>query len=457
MRGAEFVQFLNSCGSSYHAVDAVVGQILARAEAFRDGQRTQTPAAATGGYFRKDGALIAWRAHPELYLAQEAKFVILASHTDSPCLRLRPHCKLEAENCDLLGVETYGGGLWRTWFDRGLGVAGKVVFEDSEGKLRSKHVRIARPLAYIPSLCIHLETADERAAFKCNKEDQLRPIIGIKKEVESHGDSTCVDLNNCQKDLPSCSQQSLHFCPRLLKSVAEELRVAETSIRAWDLCLFDSQPAQLGGIDCEFVDGPGLDNRSSLFCNFKSLAEMTSVRADTVYIAVGFDHEEVGSGTTLGANSCLLEAWLRDIWKLQSSKSDFREVCRRSLLVSCDAAHAVHPNYAFKHLSTHKPLIGKGVTIKYNANQRYATTVYGDAFVRGLGVKYQEFEIRNDSGCGSTIGPLAASQTGIETLDVGIPIWSMHASREMAAVSDIESLVQLGALAYEKWEPECTE
>eukprot|EP01055_Gregarina_sp_Pseudo9_P000494 Gregarina_sp_Pseudo_9__493@NODE_1313_length_1694_cov_60_141994_g1234_i0_p1_GENE_NODE_1313_length_1694_cov_60_141994_g1234_i0NODE_1313_length_1694_cov_60_141994_g1234_i0_p1_ORF_typecomplete_len495_score167_56Peptidase_M18/PF02127_15/1e128Peptidase_M42/PF05343_14/0_32_NODE_1313_length_1694_cov_60_141994_g1234_i02081623 len=470
MVAGNLVNFLNACGSPYHAVDAVINSVLkgALAETRPGGVSSET--ARLSGYMRRDGAVIAWRAAPDVTQTPPS-LVLLASHTDCPCLRLRPHSKLEAENCDMLGVETYGGGLWRTWLDRGLSLAGKVVLRAPEtGELRSKLVRLSKPVAYIPSLCIHLMTQEERAAFKLNNEDQLRPIIGItKKPATPAADKAKEEGEKVSAPPSGCRQEELTFAPRILDVVAKELGVSTEEIVSWDLCLYDSAPAGVVGVDAEFIDGGGLDNRSSLFCNFTSLMEAPEPTQGRVYVAVGFDHEEIGSQSTVGADSCLLQNWLLDILELcgvspATAPSVLRRAVRSSLLLSCDAAHAVHPNYASKHQAAHKPLIGAGVVVKSNANQRYATTAFGTGFVRSLSglsgtdkyqpLAFQEFEVRNDSGCGSTIGPMASSLSGIETIDLGMPIWAMHAVREVASPIDAESLINLGLLAYQKWQPE---
>eukprot|EP01056_Protomagalhaensia_sp_Gyna25_P001372 Protomagalhaensia_sp_Gyna_25__1371@NODE_1691_length_1616_cov_11_149651_g1385_i0_p1_GENE_NODE_1691_length_1616_cov_11_149651_g1385_i0NODE_1691_length_1616_cov_11_149651_g1385_i0_p1_ORF_typecomplete_len451_score83_08Peptidase_M18/PF02127_15/1_3e129Peptidase_M42/PF05343_14/1_4e05_NODE_1691_length_1616_cov_11_149651_g1385_i02331585 len=441
------IDYLNACGSPYHAVATAVESILEPARYSHIKTKDRQPRV----YLTKNGALLAAHAgHIDPH--QVPKLVILASHSDSPCLRLRPHSKLDAENCTMLGVETYGGGLWRTWFDRGLAMAGKVVFKGDNDTLQSKLVRLPQPIAYIPSLCIHLQTQEEVSAFTFNKEDHLRPIIGIKKEQPPMGDK-----QGSTEAAPShhCRQSALHFDENLLREVARKLEVQPASnIMAWDLCLFDSQPAQVSGISNEFIDAPGLDNKLSLYCNLQSLVQAPVPAANTIYVAVAFNHEEVGSQTMEGADSVWFRESLIKVLEYYDVKVGLQSVLERSLLLSCDAAHAVHPNYATKHQAAHKPLIGKGVTLKVNANQRYATTCFGTAFIRSLPVQLQEVEVRNDSPCGSTIGPLASSWLGAETIDVGPPIWAMHAAREVCAVADVDNLIQFGIQVFTKWEPE---
>eukprot|EP01057_Protomagalhaensia_wolfi_P006220 Protomagalhaensia_wolfi_Nauph_80__6219@NODE_933_length_1871_cov_508_844978_g682_i1_p1_GENE_NODE_933_length_1871_cov_508_844978_g682_i1NODE_933_length_1871_cov_508_844978_g682_i1_p1_ORF_typecomplete_len452_score114_26Peptidase_M18/PF02127_15/1_2e130Peptidase_M42/PF05343_14/1_6e06_NODE_933_length_1871_cov_508_844978_g682_i12281583 len=447
------IDYLNSCGSPYHAVSAAVDSILQPAGYSHVADKGQSQV-----YLSKNGALLAAQAG-DLDPSQVPKLVILASHSDSPCLRLRPHSKLEAENCTMLGIETYGGGLWRTWFDRGLAIAGKVVFQGQGGKLESKLVRIEKPIAYIPSLCIHLQTQDEVTNFKYNKEDHLRPIIGIKKNpiaaASDHSADHKEDSSHAQS--PQCRQAELHFDEELLEAVATELRVEASSIMAWDLCLFDSQPAQLSGISEEFIDAPGLDNKLSMYCNFQSLVQAGKPAPNTIHIAVAFNHEEVGSQTMEGADSVWFRESLNKVLDHYGITANLQSVLETSLLLSCDAAHAVHPNYSSKHQAAHKPLIGNGVTLKVNANQRYATTCFGTAFIRSLPIQFQEVEVRNDSPCGTTIGPITSSWLASETIDVGPPIWAMHAAREVCAVSDVQNLIQFGIQVYRKWEPESSQ
>lgn len=393
---------------------------------------------------RDDGALIGWTRSSGFDIAK-GKIIVMASHTDSPCLKVRPHSKMDSEKCDLLGVECYGGGLWHTWFDRGLGVCGQVTLHQ-DNKYENRLVNISSPIACIPNLCIHLQTAEERQAFKINKELHLRPILQTASTKTAPSAPTSVEA-------------PYQFAPALLEAVCTHLNVPSENVVSWDLCIADAAPAVYGGIKQEFIHAAGLDNKTSMFANFSSLVQ-TAPPDNTLVVAIAFNHEEVGSQTSAGADSTMLHEFLDILMHEGLEKPSLlqrRAILTRSVVLSCDAAHAVHPNYAEKHQAQHKPHLGEGVVVKVNANQRYATTPALLGFARNharmQSVKTQEVVVRNDSPCGSTVGPMTAASTGIATLDCGVPLWAMHSIRETCTWSDVESLVGFANMFITMWSP----
>lgn len=223
-----------------------------------------------------------------------------------------------------------------------------------------------------------------------------------------------------------------------------------------DLCLYDAQPAAIGGAHDEFIFSPRLDNLYMSFSALQSLIE--SCRDDMsgtgIRAAILFDHEEIGSQSAQGADSSIVESiFRRTLGALADcSQETYYRTISRSLLISADMAHAVHPNYPDKHEECHRPRMQNGLVIKHNSNQRYATSTRTSAFIKALALQkqipVQEFMVRNDSPCGSTIGPILSAKLGMAAVDVGVAQLSMHSIREMAACGDVDHSVNLFSSFY---------
>jgi aspartyl aminopeptidase len=367
-------------------------------------------------------------------------FSIVGAHTDSPNLQLKPVSRVAKGDFLQVGVSTYGGGLWHTWFDRDLTIAGRVLVREGAG-VATRLVHVKRPILKIPNLAIHLDrTVSEKFVF--NNEDQLVPILS----------STFNKPANPEEARDRESKAKHHSA--LLALIAREIGCEVGAIEDLELSVVDTQPAAIGGIDNDFVFGPRLDNQGMSFCGLEGLVQSMSTLADCSSIRMLglFDHEEVGSSSTQGAASSLVLDTLRRITNSMapagSHSSDlFERTIRRSFLVSADMAHSLHPNYASKHEANHQPKIGGGVVIKTNVNQRYATSTPTGYVIREVakrnGVPIQEFVVRNDSPCGSTIGPILASLAGIRAVDIGNPMLGMHSIRETCGAGDVEHAIKL--------------
>ncbi len=376
-------------------------------------------------------------------------FNVVGAHTDSPVLKLKPSSKRSSHGYMQLNVESYGGGLWHTWFDRELTLAGCVIVREADGGFAKKLVHIARPLLRVPSLCIHLQTADERASFAPNKENHLAPIISLVQAA----------LNDDSK--PSDDKLDERHPPELLRLLGAELGVEPSAICDFELTLCDSQPAQLWGLHSEFLSSPRLDNQLHCYTSLEALvgyAEAVELEGksaggstDVAMIAL-FDHEEVGSESSCGAGGPVMAEALQRVALCLAPSAEPDEAgakealliaTRKSFLISADVAHAVHPNWSAKHESGHSPKLNLGTVIKTNDNQRYATNSTSGFVIRELArraeIGVQEFVVRNDCPCGTTIGPIIAAKTGLRVVDVGVPSLSMHSIRETVGVSDIQN------------------
>lgn len=444
-----FIDFANETGSPYHCVAACTKRL--RASGFQELQDGAHWKLEKGGrYFvTKGGAdVMAFIVGEKFNAKGDSGFSMLGAHTDSPCLRLRPNSKLPSSAGMLqVGVQTYGGGLWHTWFDRPLGFAGKVVVQ-APGGMAERLVRVDKPVMIIPNLAIHLQSADERKAFAVNSESHIQPILCTKMFDDEAAKEKGREEPKTGNDILSRHHAAL------LEMLASEIKCKPEEILDADLCLMDAQPSNLVGLYEEFISSPRIDNLLSTWGGIQGICDFASTdravaSASDICVVVSFDHEEVGSQSFTGADGDTLPTWLRRILAGLDVPSDVApEVYARSFLVSADCAHGVHPNYAAKHQAEHRPEFHKGIVIKTNANQRYATTPLTAALLREVckrgDVPVQEFVVRNDSPCGTTIGPIISSKLGVRSIDVGSPQWAMHSCRETCASTDALHMVNLG-------------
>lgn len=355
----------------------------------------------------------------------EAGFLVVGAHTDSPNLRIKPSPDVNRYGYRQLAVEPYGGVLLTTWLDRDLSLAGRVSVSEGKSATRSVLVDLARPLLRIPNLAIHLNRNVNTEGLVLNAQSHLAPILGLQSE---DGES-------------------------LRELLAREIAARGTPVKpeaiaAWDLCLYDVQGATVSGANGEFVQSARLDNLASCFGALTALAKAPKAHAATRVIAL-YDHEEVGSRSAQGAASPFLRQLLERITFAGADKNPeaFARAIARSFLISADMAHAIHPNYADRHEPNHAPLLGGGPVLKTNVNQSYATDGASAArfaqLCRQVEVPLQQFVVRSDLPCGSTIGPITAGQIGLATVDIGSPLLSMHSIREMVGSKDVGYLARV--------------
>ncbi len=334
---------------------------------------------------------------------------MIGAHTDSPCLMVKPNPELVTNNYFKLGVEVYGGALLNPWFDRDLSLAGRVVYRDQQGTLKQTLVDFKSPVAVIPSLAIHLDRKanDSRSI---NAQTDIPPVL-FRVEDGRFG----------------------NFRDMLAGTILSGRNdVAE--VLDYELSFYDSQSPSLVGLYQDFIASARIDNLLSCFVGLKALL---AADGEQTCLLVCNDHEEVGSRSACGADGPMLKALL---CRLVTDEQQLSRILDKSLMVSTDNAHGVHPNYPEKHDSNHGPLLNGGPVIKVNARQRYATTGTTAALFRQLAadldIPLQSFVARTDMGCGSTIGPITAAAVGVQTLDVGVPTFAMHSIRELAGVDD---------------------
>lgn len=433
----EFIEFLNESCTAFHAVEASKKRLAAAGFQFLS-EKDEWNLVPGGKYYftRNTTTVIAFSIGAKY--SKSNGFTILGAHTDSPCLKIKPVTCFQKSDALVLNTQPYGGGLWHTWFDRDLGIAGRIIVKGENGEFLSKLVRIDEPIARIPNLAIHLTSGSEREHFAPNLQEHGKAILTMDPSI----------INLKAEDVGN-SEHTSRLHPSLLQLVSNISQTAPETIEDMELQLIDIQPSTLGGMNKEFIFSGRLDNLCSSYQCLRALIDNSSedLLADQTNISLSmlFDHEEVGSSSCTGAGSSLFMDTLQLIHSYldgntPTTTGSFMRSLRQSLVVSADMAHAQHPNYAGKHDSTMAPKINLGLVIKHNANQRYATNAVSASLFRRIGklagVPVQEFTVRSDSACGSTIGPIMSTLSGILTVDCGTPQFSMHSIREMMGAKD---------------------
>lgn len=429
----DLLNFVQRSPSAYHAAEH--GALLLERVGFvRVDPREPWPATPGRYLLVRGGALIAWVV-PERVATEGLRSTgirILGAHNDSPGFKLKAHSERVNAGFGQAAVEVYGGPQLASWLDRELRLAGRVILRSGETKLVA-----TGPLLRIPHLAIHLDR-EANSGLTLDRERHLQPIYAC--------------LTGSTDDAAPDS---------VLAEVAREAKVEPEDILTHDLLTVDAQPGQRFGHGNMLVASGRLDNLASVYPGLCAIAacgvggsdqngheDNDTNHADIAMLAC-FDHEEIGSHTATGAAGPLLEEVLtRTLHALGASSEQQYQVFARSSCASMDVTHALHPNYPERYDVSNSPLMGQGVTVKLNAQQRYATDATTHArwleACEHAGTTAQHYVGNNSVPCGSTIGPITATRLGIPTVDVGVPVLSMHSARELAHVND---LLELGKTA----------
>lgn len=421
----ELLAFIQASPTAFHAANTMAQQLFAAGFVELD-EAAAWNLQAGKRYFikRNDSSIIAFVYGKKNLL--DTGIRMLGAHTDSPCLKVKPQPELNRKGYMQLGVEVYGGALLAPWFDRDLSLAGRVTYKTADDKISSALIDFKQPVVTIPSLAIHLDR-EVNNARSINSQRDIVPVL-----------------------LQFSPEQTLtpNFKSILLAQLKQQAAdITATQILDFEISLYDTQPPSLVGLQQDFIASARLDNLLSCFVGLQAILNADD---EVSSLLICTDHEEVGSTSCCGAKGPMLQQFLERL--ILDGETRIR-VIENSLMISADNAHGVHPNFMDRHDENHGPLLNRGPVVKINANQRYATTSETSGFFHWLceqhQVPVQVFVARTDMGCGSTIGPIVASEVGVKTIDVGVPTFAMHSIRELAGVADAHYLYQVASAFYQ--------
>lgn len=408
----DFVDFLEKSPTSWHAVQEM-GNRLASLDISPLDEREKWNLEKGKRFFTERGGSLCAFALPQ---HPPKKVTLIAAHTDSPALKLKPSPEIRSESLHLMTTETYGSPLLSSWLNRDLAIAGRIVVENHHHEIEDHLVFLDEAPLFIPQLPIHLDRDVNEKGLVVDKQDHLRPIFSLQSQ---HSD----------------------LLEPLLK-----MQIQFKELLAFDLFLVPLEKPRLLGVQGEMLAAYRLDNLASAHACITAFASAN--QSDDLQIAVLWDGEEIGSKTAEGAASPFIEDILKRIAEFyEMSEEAFVQMKAHSLCISVDVAHAYNPNFPKKFDPHHHQLAGGGISIKYNSDKKYATDGKTAAAVvsacKKLGLKYQSFTSRSNISCGSTIGPIFAHSLGIPTVDIGAPIFSMHSAREVMGIQDHIDLCHL--------------
>lgn len=396
--------FVDASPSPFHVVQTVTARLHARGFTVLD-EREPWPSAPGRYVVIRGGSLVAWST--EGAQSSTDGFRIVGGHTDSPNLRLKQNVDRSFDRLGVLALEPYGGAWTHSWFDRPLGLSGRVALRDGTTRL----VLVDEPLLVVPQLAIHL--SDRRDGVEVDKQRHLDAVWSVRPQP-------------------------------FTAWLADRESVRPSDITGWELMTHDVTPSSLVGDEEGLVSAPRLDNQATCFSATEALIRAVTEPVEGVRPVLAlFDHEEVGSMSERGAFSTFLSSVLeRIVLAAGGGREELHRASASSVHASGDMAHATHPNHAERHERSHTIAVGGGPVLKVNQNLRYASDAVGAAVFAAAceqaGVHLQRYVHRADLPCGSTIGPIAAAQLGITTVDVGAPQLAMHSARETMGAVDVD-------------------
>lgn len=406
----DLIAFLEQSPTAWHAVESMASRLdsakpLLESDPWNLEKKQR--------YFVKRGGSICAFSLPA---DRPKKITIVAAHSDSPGLKLKPSPQITVDSQHLLTTEVYGGPLLSSWFNRDLAIGGRVVILNDQGTLEEKLVFLPDAPVFIPQLAIHLDREVNEKGLQIDKQDHLRPLLSLHK---------------------SETDPLLH----LLKK-----HVSFKELLAFDLFLIPLEKPRKLGLDGEMLASYRLDNLASMHACMTAWNKASL--HDALQMSLVCDAEEIGSRTAQGAASPFLHDILRRITAFYNfTEEDFIRLKTSSLCVSVDVAHAYTPNFSKKYDPQHQLSPGKGIALKYNADKKYVTDATTAAPIilacKKLSLPYQSFVAHSNLSSGSTIGPILAHTLGIPTVDIGCPIFSMHSAREVIAIQDHLDMCQL--------------
>ena len=409
--------YIDASPTCYHAVKNAEDRLLqAGFEKLSEKETYHMEAGKSYFVVRNDSSVIAFSI-PE----KEAKgFRIFASHSDSPCFKLKENPEVTLENAYVkFNVEKYGGMILSTWLDRPLSVAGRVVVKE-DGKLVTKLVDFEENLCIIPNVAIHFNREINKG-MEYNPQVDMQPLWSANKD------------------------------DKLNTLLAKKLEVEEEQILGCDLFVYNKEKCAFIGWDHAFIGAPRIDDLGCVYGSLEGF--LTSGNSEYIKMYCVFDHEEVGSRTRQGADSDFLSSTMKRMGEALGCENKMSQMYADSLLISADNGHALHPNHPEKSDSGNKPVLNGGIVLKFHGNQQYTTDAYTGALVKDIckcnDIPYQTFHNRSDVPGGSTLGNISISHCSIPSADIGLPQLAMHSAYETAGAKDVEYLVRFAKAVYE--------
>lgn len=414
----KLLALLEKATSQFHTVEAVNQQLAE--QGFEELELRENWNLKKGGKYMliHHGSSIFAFTIGEEFKAEDG-YRIAAAHGDFPGFRLKPNSGMEVGGYLQLNTETYGGAILSSWMDRPLSVAGRVILKsDDLFKPEVRLIDLEKPVLIIPNLAIHFNR-EMNKGVELRKQVEMLPVYGT-----ASGEMTKETF---------------------LDYIAEALGVQAEEILDYELNIYNTDKGNYVGLKEEFVSAPRLDNLTSVQALIDGITANT--RKKGLNVMCVFDHEEIGSRSKQGAASTLLPHILEKIYlSLGMTALDFKNAMEDSLFMSVDVSHAYHPNYGAKYDLTNKHVLNTGFAIKEACSQSYATDSEAIAIVQQIceqeGIAYQKFLNHSDSAGGGTLGAISSAILPIRTVDMGVPLWAMHSSRETMGVKDYESLVE---------------
>lgn len=414
----KLLKFIQKSPTAFQAVEEMSQRL--QKEGFKElKEEKHWDLKAGGNYFvtRNHSAVIAFSIPKK----PAWKFHIMASHSDSPALKIKENPEMEVEKAYIkLNVERYGGMLLAPWFDRPLSVAGRLIVRKN-GEIQEKLVDVDKDLLVIPNLAIHMNR-EVNDGYKYNVQKDMLPLYS---DYDGKGS--------------------------FMKLMAAEADVAEEDILGHDLFLYDRTPGTVWGANEEFISAPRLDDIQCAFASLEGF--LRGERKESIAVHCVLDNEEVGSTTKQGAASTFLKDTLMRInMGLGRTQEEYLMTLADSFMVSADNAHALHPNHTDKTDPVNRPVLNGGIVIKYNANQKYCTDGVSAAIFKDIcdraEVPYQTFVNRSDMAGGSTLGNISNTQVPMKTVDIGLAQLAMHSVYETTGAKDTESLAKAAAVLF---------
>lgn len=414
----KLLKFIQKSPTAFQAVEEMSQRL--QKEGFKElKEEKHWDLKAGGNYFvtRNHSAVIAFSIPKK----PAWKFHIMASHSDSPALKIKENPEMEVEKAYIkLNVERYGGMLLAPWFDRPLSVAGRLIVRKN-GEIQEKLVAVDKELLVIPNLAIHMNR-EVNDGYKYNVQKDMLPLYS---DYDGKGS--------------------------FMKLMAAEADVAEEDILGHDLFLYNRTPGTVWGANEEFISAPRLDDIQCAFASLEGF--LRGERKESIAVHCVLDNEEVGSTTKQGAASTFLKDTLMRInMGLGRTQEEYLMTLADSFMVSADNAHALHPNHTDKTDPVNRPVLNGGIVIKYNANQKYCTDGVSAAIFKDIcdraEVPYQTFVNRSDMAGGSTLGNISNTQVPMKTVDIGLAQLAMHSVYETTGAKDTESLAKAAAVLF---------